>query len=227
MQIILVEARLTGVVARNGANQIQMVLDLTVPLPEMVLVQGMNWIAISSLCSKVRLWHPCHHGTVRHRLRPVPVATKVSHGNRSNAGCFLVALDKRAFCESLVTRLGQESFDATVTINRIRGFDGEAPSQSNNFCCVDATEELSEFRGLVEINSTQYCFIAQINSDDQHRARFIPAQEVLEEPSGQPRKMQPIIQEMILGRKRGVMLIPESEDDAVDVIAGLIEQGFH
>ena len=32
---------------------------------------------------------------------------------------------------------------------------------------------------------------------------------------------------MILGRKRGVMLIPESEDDAVDVIAGLIEQGFH
>ena len=42
MQIILVEARLTGVVARNGANQIQMVLDLTVPLPEMVLVQGMN-----------------------------------------------------------------------------------------------------------------------------------------------------------------------------------------
>ena len=39
--------------------------------------------------------------------------------------------------------------------------------------------------------------------------------------------MQPIIQEMILGRKRGVMLIPECEDDAVDVIAGLIEQGFH
>ena len=42
MQFILVEASLTGVVARNGANQIQMVLDLTVPLPEMVLVQGMN-----------------------------------------------------------------------------------------------------------------------------------------------------------------------------------------
>ena len=81
--------------------------------------------------------------------------------------------------------------------------------------------------GLVEINAVQYCFIAQINSDDQHRARFIPVQEVLEEPSGHPRKMQPIIQEMILGRKRGVMLIPESEDDAVDVIAGLIEQGFH
>ena len=157
----------------------------------------------------------------------MPIATKAGHGNRSNAGCFLVALDKRAFCESLVTRLGQESFDATATINRIRGFDGEAPSQSNNFCCVDATEDLSEFRGLVEINAVQYCFIAQINSDDQHRARFIPAQEVLEEPSGHPRKMQPIIQEMILGRKRGVMLIPESEDDAVDVIAGLIEQGFH
>ena len=85
MQIILVEARLTGVVARNGANQIQMVLDLTVPLPEMVLVQGMNWIAISSLCSKVRLWHPCHHGTVQHRLKPVLIATKASHGNRSNA----------------------------------------------------------------------------------------------------------------------------------------------
>ena len=39
--------------------------------------------------------------------------------------------------------------------------------------------------------------------------------------------MQPIIQNMIHGRKRGVMLIPECEDDAVDVIAGLIEQGFH
>ena len=126
-----------------------------------------------------------------------------------------------------MTRLGHESFDATVTITRIRGFDGESPSKSNNFCCVDATEELSEFRGLVEINGTQYCFIAQISSNDQHRARFIPTQEVLEDPSGKPRKMQPIIQEMILGRKRGVMLIPDSEDDAVDVIAGLIEQGFH
>ena len=136
-------------------------------------------------------------------------------------------LDKRTICESLVTRLSQESFSTNATITRIRGFNGEAPSQSNNFCCVDATEDLSEFRGLVEINSTQYCFIAQINSDDQHRARFIPAQEVLEDPSGTPRKMQAIIQEMILGRKRGVMLIPEREDDAVDVIAGLIEQGFH
>jgi hypothetical protein len=126
-----------------------------------------------------------------------------------------------------VTLLGQESFNAAATITRIRGFDGEAPSQSNNFCCVDATEDLSEFRGLAEINGTQYCFIAQINSDDQHRARFIPAQDVLEEPSGKPRKMQPIIQEMILGRKRGVMLIPECEDDAVDVIAGFVEQGFH
>ena len=136
-------------------------------------------------------------------------------------------LDKRTICESLVTRLSQESFSTNATITRIRGFNGEAPSQSNNFCCVDATEDLSEFRGLVEINSTQYCFIAQINSDDQHRARFIPAQEVLEDPSGTPRNMQAIIQEMILGRKRGVMLIPEREDDAVDVIAGLIEQGFH
>ncbi len=136
-------------------------------------------------------------------------------------------LDKRTICESLVTRLSQESFSNNSTITRIRGFNGEAPSQSNNFCCVDATEDLSEFRGLVEINSTQYCFIAQINSDDQHRARFIPAKEVLEDPSGAPRKMQAIIQEMILGRKRGVMLIPEREDDAVDVIAGLIEQGFH
>jgi len=39
--------------------------------------------------------------------------------------------------------------------------------------------------------------------------------------------MQPIIQDMILGRQRDVMLIPEGEDDAVDVIADLIEQGFH
>ena len=157
----------------------------------------------------------------------MPIATKRCSGNRSNARCFSVVLDKRVFCESLVTRLGQESFDSTATITRIRGFDGQSPSQSNNFCCVDATEELSEFRGLVEINATQYCFIAQINSDDQHRARFIPAHEALEDPSGTPRKMQAIIQEMILGRKRGVMLIPEREDDAVDVIAGLIEQGFH
>ena len=125
-----------------------------------------------------------------------------------------------------MTRLSQESFGGTASITRIRGFDGVPPSQSNNFCCVDATEVLTEFRGLIEINDTQYCFIAQINADDQHRARFIPAQEVLEEPSGTPRKMQLIIQEMILGRRRGVMLIPECEDDAVDVIAGLVEQGF-
>ena len=79
MQIILVEARLTGVMACNWANQMQMVLDLTVPMPEMVLVQGMNWIAISSLGAKVRLWHPCNHGTVQHRLKPVLIATKASH----------------------------------------------------------------------------------------------------------------------------------------------------
>ena len=157
----------------------------------------------------------------------MPTATKCGRETRSNDRFDLGALDKRAFCEALVTRLGQESFDATARISRIRGFDGQSPSQGNNFCCVDATEELSEFRGLVEINATQYCFIAQINSDDQHRARFIPAKDVLEQPSGEPRKMQPIIQDMILGRKRGVMLIPECEDDALDVIAGLIEQGFH
>ena len=39
--------------------------------------------------------------------------------------------------------------------------------------------------------------------------------------------MQPIIQKMILGRKRGLMVIPECEDEAIDVISGLIEQGFH
>ena len=171
-------------------------------------------------------WHPCQHGSAEDCRKPDTIATKLGLESGSNDYCLPFVLDKRAFCESLVTRLGQESFDATATITRIRGFDGECPSQSNNFCCVDATEDLSEFRGLVNINKTQYCFIAQINSDDQHRARFIPANELLEDPSGKPRKMQPIIQEMILGRKRGVMLIPECEDDAVDVIAGLIEQGF-
>ena len=179
-----------------------------------------------ALAEEFMPWHPCQHGSAEDCRKPVTIATKLGLESGSNDYLLPFALDKRAFCESLVTRLGQESFDATATITRIRGFDGECPSQSNNFCCVDATEELSEFRGLVDINRTQYCFIAQINSDDQHRARFIPTNEVLEDPSGKPRKMQPIIQEMILGRKRGVMLIPECEDDAVDVIAGLIEQGF-
>ena len=179
-----------------------------------------------ALAEEVMPWHPCQHGSAEDCRKPDTIATKLGLESGSNDYCLPFALDKRAFCESLVTRLGQESFDATATITRIRGFDGDCPSQSNNFCCVDATEELSEFRGLVDINRTQYCFIAQINSDDQHRARFIPTNEVLEDPSGKPRKMQPIIQEMILGRKRGVMLIPECEDDAVDVIAGLIEQGF-
>jgi hypothetical protein len=78
----------------------------------------------------------------------------------------------------------------------------------------------------VTVDGHLYCFVAQINSNDQHRSRFIPAAEVLEDPSGTPRKMQPLIQEMILGRKRGVMLIPETETDAVDVVAGLVEQGF-
>ena len=137
-----------------------------------------------------------------------------------------MVLNQRAICELLVTRLGHESFEADATISRIRGFDGESPSQNNNFCCVDASDELSEFRGLVEINGNQYLFIAQINSKNQHRARFIPAQEVLADPSGKPRKMQSIIQKMILGRNRRVVLIPECEDEAIDVIAGLIEQGF-
>ena len=126
-----------------------------------------------------------------------------------------------------MTQLGHDSFDATTSIRRIRGFDGEPPSERNNFCCVEASEELSEFRGLVEIQGGLYCFIAQINSSNQHRAHFIPAQDVLEDPSGKPRTMQPIIQKMILGRNRGVMVIPEREEEAIDVIAGLIEQGFH
>ena len=37
-----------------------------------------------------------------------------------------MVLDKRAFCELLVTRLGHESFDATTTICRIRGFSVNA-----------------------------------------------------------------------------------------------------
>ena len=53
-KIILVEARLTGVMACNRANQMQMVLDLTVPMPEMVFVQRMNWIAISSVGAMIR-----------------------------------------------------------------------------------------------------------------------------------------------------------------------------
>lgn len=141
--------------------------------------------------------------------------------------CLLEVLDQRAFCESLVTQLGHETFDATTTISGIRGFDGEPPSEGNNFCCVEATDELSEFRGLVEINGGLFCFIAQINASDQHRARFVPAQDVLADASGKPRSMQPIIQKMILGRNRRVMVIPEHEDEALDVIAGLIEQGFH
>ena len=160
-------------------------------------------------------------------MRPVPLATKRGTENGSNGDHFFVVLNQRAICELLVTRLGQESFEADATISRIRGFDGESPSQNNNFCCVDASDKLSEFRGLVEINGNQYLFIAQINSKNQHRSRFIPAEEVLADPSGKPRKMQSIIQKMILGRNRGVVLIPECEDEAIDVIAGLIEQGFH
>ena len=136
-------------------------------------------------------------------------------------------LDKTKFCRTLITTLAHESFGEDAQVTNIRGFDGIDPSESNNFCCVDATEDLSEFRGLVEVNAVQYCFMAQINSHDQHRARFLPATDVLEDPTGQPRRMQTVIQQMILGRKRGVMLIPETEDDAVDVVAGLMEQGFH
>ena len=90
----------------------------------------------------------------------------------------LEVLDQRAFCESLVTQLGHETFDATTTICGIRGFDGEPPFDGNNFCCVEATDALSEFRGLVEINGGLFCFIAQINASDQHRTA-VPAQDVL------------------------------------------------
>ena len=134
--------------------------------------------------------------------------------------------DKASFCVTLIDVLAHESFGADAVVEGIRGFDGKSPWEGNQYCCVDATEAQSEFRGLVTINGHLYCFVAQINSNDQHRSRFIPASDVLEDPSGTPRKMQPLIQEMILGRKRGVMLIPECEDDAVDVIAGLVEQGF-
>jgi hypothetical protein len=187
------------------------------------------WISSPALIERHKPWHPCFHGTdaIWDPIKHVPAATKQGSENGSNGDHFFVVLDQRAILELLVTRLGQESFDAEATITRIRGFDGESPSRENNFCCVDSSDEISEFRGLVEINGDQYFFIAQINSKDQHRARFIPTQEVLADPSGKPRKMQSIIQKMILGRKRGVVLIPECEDEAIDVIAGLIEQGFH
>ena len=135
-------------------------------------------------------------------------------------------LDKAKFCTQLIETLVIEKFGDNVHVEAISGFDGNPPAESNNYCCVDAKEEQSEFRGLVTINGELTCFMAQINSKDQHRSKFIPANQVLDEPSGRPRKMQPIIQKMILGRKKGVMLIPDNEDDAIDVIAGLIEQGF-
>ncbi len=135
-------------------------------------------------------------------------------------------LDKAKFCIQLIKMLVNEEFGNNVNIDKIMGFDGNPPAESNNYCCVDATEELSEFRGLVEIDGQMICFMAQINSKDQHRSKFIPAHQVLDDPSGQPRKTQEIIQKMILGRKKGVMLIPDNEDDAVDVIGGLVEQGF-
>ena len=139
----------------------------------------MLWIVLSSFGSGIRLWHPCHHGTVRYCLIPVPIASKGVHANMSNASFLFVALNQRAFCESLVTRLGQASFVATAKFNIACTFDGEAPFLSNIFCCVDATEDLSEFSRLEEINATQYCFIAQINSDDQHRTCFNPAKKSL------------------------------------------------
>lgn len=120
-----------------------------------------------------------------------------------------------------------EAFDTQAQISNIRGFDGNPPIESNNYCCVDATEVISEFRGLVCINEKQYCFIAQIKADDKHRARFIPTEEVLEDPTGKPRKMQPVIQKMIVERKKGIMLVPDNEGDALDIVSGLIEQGFH
>ena len=135
-------------------------------------------------------------------------------------------LDKAKFCTELIKMLIIEEFGDKVKIDKIMGFDGNPPAESNNYCCVDATEEQSEFRGLVEINEQMNCFMAQINSKDEHRCKFIPAHQILDDPSGHPRKMQEIIQQMILGRKKGVMLIPDNEDDAVDVIGGLVEQGF-
>ena len=127
--------------------------------------------------------------TVHDWRKPVSIATIRGRLNGSNDDCSFFVLDKRVFCESLVTRLSQESFSTTASITGIRGFYGKCPSQSNIFCCVDATDELSKFRRLVEINGTKYCFIVQIHSDDHHRARFIPSQEVLGEPSGKPRMM--------------------------------------
>ena len=134
--------------------------------------------------------------------------------------------DKAKFCTQLIEMLIVEEFGDKVRIDKLTGFDGNPPAESNNYCCVDANEEQSEFRGLVEIDGQISCFIAQINSNDQHRSKFIPADQVLDDPSGRPRKMQNIIQQMILGRKKGVMLIPDNEDDAVDVVGGLVEQGF-
>ena len=136
-------------------------------------------------------------------------------------------LDKASFCKSLIFRLALEAFDSQAQISNIRGYDGNPPIESNNYCCVDATEVISEFRGIVCINEKQYCFIAQIKSDDTHRARFIPTEEVLEDPTGKPRKMQSVIQKMILERKQAIMLVPDNESDALDIISGLIEQGFH
>jgi len=96
----------------------------------------MLWIVLSSFGSGIRLWHPCHHGTVRYCLKPVPIASKGLHANMSNASFLFVALNQRAFCESLVTRLGQASFVATAKFNIACAFDGEAPFLSNIFCCL-------------------------------------------------------------------------------------------
>ena len=135
-------------------------------------------------------------------------------------------LDKGKFCSDLVYGIALKEFGSECKITFIRGFDGLEPCENNNYCCVNATIKQSEFRGILNIDNISYCFVVQINDKDEHRSKFMLASDVLSNPEGVPRKNQTLIQQIILGRKRGIMLIPDNESDALDILEGLIEQGF-
>ena len=64
--------------------------------------------------------------------------------------------DKASFCVTLIDVLAHESFGADAVVEGIRCFDGKSPWEGNQYCCVDATEAQSEFRGLVTINGHLY-----------------------------------------------------------------------
>jgi hypothetical protein len=118
--------------------------------------------------------------------------------------------------------------DDDPKVTRIRAFDLKSPQKSNQFLTTALCEEYQEWKGIATYKGADYrFFVRNVGEGDEPRVAYIidPLTEVFDDSTGRPRANQDLI-EMIAVSKGEAMPMVGNEEAALDVLDGLIEQGY-